>query len=753
MTEETACQYILFSLREIADNLANNRLRLPAVQRGSVWDAGKVLALWDSLLRGFPIGTFSIKTMRGSDGVTVFDLLDGQQRATAIAMGFAYPPKNDASPILWVDLGNRGKTEVQLFVTTPAHPWGYHASGKPFEPPQKLSSSQQRAAVQGLEGWSSSTEESLLVYRKPKARELYPVEAVAPVPMALALEAWKRCATVGELKAYCEAHGGTAAKWLHRGALSEEAWQRFKGRIEACGLEQRVIFGMCADNVRPEEYGDYFERIGRGGVVPSVEEIEYSKLKAELEVKEPGAGAALRETMEALAKGFTSPSRLAHIALNIYDRQTDAPRKSFFREGFRVRFERCKAMLLAKGLLPWHISQLCDWEEGAVMAYLLSQKEVTLEHIGVAMLLLSYCQSGCLRKVLKELKAKGLKHGLKVAFCERYYNAPWVRVPLLKDALEALTAEDIPNGYCDAGMMSILLSGCHDFIDTYFKDYTAYAAQWEEDDCPWDYDHIIPSSWFDKAEREWRLKEVDKELFQLKDCIGNRAPLPYSLNRSKSDGAPGKTYPLQGELPGDEVARIKAQLCLEPYESVLEAAKDATCLEDEAFRKRLKQAIVERFKRLYARWLEQFRIDALLDYSKELANFPKYNLLTDVKAALGDADFKFYYSQGAHEHAFDPTRPIEWFTHWWHTLGCVVGRTSVCLSTDGFTWQLGLAKLPNEATTNQEVASSLGMRPDGYWYSLERGDLNTEVLAELVATLSKKLKDLKAQRRAAQTAQ
>ena len=34
------------------------RATLPALQRGAVWQARQVEELWDSLLRGFPIGAF-----------------------------------------------------------------------------------------------------------------------------------------------------------------------------------------------------------------------------------------------------------------------------------------------------------------------------------------------------------------------------------------------------------------------------------------------------------------------------------------------------------------------------------------------------------------------------------------------------------------------------------------------------------------------------------------------------------------------
>ena len=72
---------------------------LPALQRGSVWRAGQVEALWDSLERKFPVGMFLLTDFR--DELLRQDmlvpkkdhlvqathmLLDGHQRANAIAL-------------------------------------------------------------------------------------------------------------------------------------------------------------------------------------------------------------------------------------------------------------------------------------------------------------------------------------------------------------------------------------------------------------------------------------------------------------------------------------------------------------------------------------------------------------------------------------------------------------------------------------------------------------------------------------------
>ena len=64
-----------------------SNVELPALQRGFVWKVNQIESLWDSLLRGFPIGSFLLSK---SEDDKLF-LLDGQQRATSIAIGHYDP--------------------------------------------------------------------------------------------------------------------------------------------------------------------------------------------------------------------------------------------------------------------------------------------------------------------------------------------------------------------------------------------------------------------------------------------------------------------------------------------------------------------------------------------------------------------------------------------------------------------------------------------------------------------------------------
>ena len=108
------------------------KVKLPALQRGFVWKVSQIEELWDSILRGFPIGSFLLSKSTNEELL----LLDGQQRATSITIGFYNPwdEKIDVFwklkkiPILWIDLDPKEKTLTQKFVLrviTQSHPWGY----------------------------------------------------------------------------------------------------------------------------------------------------------------------------------------------------------------------------------------------------------------------------------------------------------------------------------------------------------------------------------------------------------------------------------------------------------------------------------------------------------------------------------------------------------------------------------------------------------------------------------------------------
>ena len=200
---------------------------LPSLQRGAVWRPNQVELLWDSILRGFPIGSLVVcrllpkelqKLRPGpvagdnwpwpQDNYT-HNLLDGQQRGNAVALGYRDPFEEPAKPkpVLWLDLDPSSAQKDQfpaastrhhlLRLTTEAHPWGFRVSDD--KEPERISSgeafeaskwfSRVRSMLQGAptaEGHQPSGTSDTSPQR-PSPCEGWPVIANAPLPLAWAL--------------------------------------------------------------------------------------------------------------------------------------------------------------------------------------------------------------------------------------------------------------------------------------------------------------------------------------------------------------------------------------------------------------------------------------------------------------------------------------------------------------------------------------------------------------------------------------
>lgn len=209
---ENESTYVL-SLREIASwqiaGLSEGKEKavmadLPALQRGAVWKVQQIEELWDSVLRGFPIGSFILSPpnaallrhdfklqqpqIHPSPRAHTHLLLDGQQRATAIALAFydAWSKENDAAPAtLWVDLApppSERQVAYVFRVLTRAHPWGYLRSN----PQETLSASAMRTA---LHAWQVAHQ---CPDKRPDQfllRDTWPWDCDVPVPVTLLIAA------------------------------------------------------------------------------------------------------------------------------------------------------------------------------------------------------------------------------------------------------------------------------------------------------------------------------------------------------------------------------------------------------------------------------------------------------------------------------------------------------------------------------------------------------------------------------------
>jgi len=197
---------------------------LPIIQRGFIWDANRIERLWDSIARRFPLGSILLqefnqtdmshgKKIEGEGDITrgaikelenenYFLLLDGQQRATSIALGFkniwkekSVEKAQDDWRGLWVDIACKPKDERSFLfrLNTKAHPWGYARAVDAGRPPRRIPAEDMRAALDvfkyiwGHADGESSNVKSSKAHEVP-ARVAFPWDAEAPVPVTLILE-------------------------------------------------------------------------------------------------------------------------------------------------------------------------------------------------------------------------------------------------------------------------------------------------------------------------------------------------------------------------------------------------------------------------------------------------------------------------------------------------------------------------------------------------------------------------------------
>ena len=298
--------------------------KVPSLQRGAVWNPAQVELLWDSILRGFPIGSFVIcmalqnqfsrkgqNDRSNNNTQPTHHLLDGQQRANAIALGFDDPflGTDETSPraVLWLDLApsftNNSTRSFLLRVTTEAHPWGYNTS----DDAKSITHAKMREAI---DKYGKKRQDLSLT-------DTWPIDAIAPVPFAWLIRSinddslhsetdfWdsiiKRCKEVnktwsnqGWVKNVCENENRIEKTKIFTGLIyankmrvvalevPEEVLKDSKNMVNKNQSESEAHY----ENVTNIEH--LFQRLNSGGTVLDGEELAYSMIKAYWpEVEEP----------------------------------------------------------------------------------------------------------------------------------------------------------------------------------------------------------------------------------------------------------------------------------------------------------------------------------------------------------------------------------------------------------------------------------------------------------------------------------
>ncbi len=198
------------------DDSTSWRIVLPMIQRGSVWKPHQVMDLWDSLLRGMPLGSMLAGMVR--EQVKYFQpinrklielpaegglsLLDGQQRT--LAMLLAWPEVGrevDMKRRVWIDLGLDDKYDhlFRFHFSTENHPFGFGHSGASGTAVPKLSVAERRTALMTyFDVWKAEQEKPMSTAERRqalwKAQCVVPWHGVVPLNLQKVLRVFRQSA-------------------------------------------------------------------------------------------------------------------------------------------------------------------------------------------------------------------------------------------------------------------------------------------------------------------------------------------------------------------------------------------------------------------------------------------------------------------------------------------------------------------------------------------------------------------------------
>lgn len=312
-----------WTLKEMSNwTKTDSEVKIPAIQRGLVWKPHQVELLWDSILRQFPIGAVTLSHLH-TEGTDIYNLIDGQQRWNAVALGYGTLSHEDC--ILWFDLkpddkvwGNSKTTRKYIIrATTKAHPWGYKAN----DDCNTLNTAQKRVALQEF-GVNTDNEYEGTI----SLTETYPIESGLPIPLCWMIAAGEEHSEDKDGFAKCIMDKIEENKTSRKFKLKQvdeisdglivKYYEAFKSlahyKVPTINILQETIDNESEDKGEAGALSDIeilFNRIGTGGTPITQSELMYSAVKA--------YWSELTEENDRLATLYMPPQTLISLAFQL----------------------------------------------------------------------------------------------------------------------------------------------------------------------------------------------------------------------------------------------------------------------------------------------------------------------------------------------------------------------------------------------------------------------------------------------------
>lgn len=567
----------------------DSEVLIPALQRGLVWKPRQVELLWDSILRGFPIGSFMLSDIVNNEGPGKYYLMDGQQRYNAISIGFN--TVKDAKAVLWIDLlppsFKNSTRKFWIKVTTTPHPWGF----KNDDDANRLNTSEKRNALDefNLKGNIYNDHFSL--------SKTWPVEANLPIPLFCLLEAAKKSLDVETfvkevLTVFDDTdfayrlifkdkigHSDAALNYL-RDKLYP-AVNALKDYMITCNHLPKEVMETetTEDSTAKTTLEVLFTRLNTGGTPISIDDLNYSAIKA--------YWPSIKDINDDMAEKYMSPAKLVMLAFrlalttdedknlkeerNIKQIRSAAKNKDE-RDKIEALYNRNRLKVILEKVDEWLGVQeesdsrtpnilrtiiACNSPDIYLLLMYMARKDME-SHINLSIgeiralaFILHWFGNNkklCVQEVFHRCKdginlsniLKGISKLMHDCHLLHIYNPEDVKKLFsIGNPQEWRLQNSIPAPathffnrtfwYRTAEAKQMLLYAEREYLNTHFRSYDpARQDLWAEENRPWDFDHIVPQDWIGNKKGPFRV--YDKEWLW---SIGNIAAISFEANRRK----------------------------------------------------------------------------------------------------------------------------------------------------------------------------------------------------------------------------
>lgn len=322
-----------YTLKQIADwqlMPTKSNVELPDLQRGFVWKPKQIEDLWDSIIRGYPIGSFLLSKQGDK-----YSLLDGQQRATAIFLGHYNPFDTDNEvqawsiktqlPVVWIDIAAEFKSKLSLYglrVVTNSHPWGYQIQNNDV----RLSESDRRHAIQIFRNHPKNVS---VGYTKFENTTVFPYDCSYPIPLSFLLEA----ENVEDVINKCKKHLPDYIKTKRGGFVNKSDFiQKLEGdlfdnlneifnkisEVKVREIHANIVDESVIQQENEEDNPTLFQRINSSGTTLSGDDLIYSIYKSIF----PGT----KTIVENIGLNFIPPTQVISLITRIAVSDTENDR-------------------------------------------------------------------------------------------------------------------------------------------------------------------------------------------------------------------------------------------------------------------------------------------------------------------------------------------------------------------------------------------------------------------------------------------